>query len=357
MTSHRSFSSWRRFAVAGALAPTVASVGLAADFGAGSAPERSVNRVNLSARFLFNVSAEFAHRATPADPGPAIDMRGIDRLYDNGHVRVDDSGNAGGRTWNWAYDDPASLEGTVLHLHSVRSPADGLTQREKDDPQYGFEMTYDRVLTRFPLGNAGTVHAGLRGAFGTTFLDIRHRATVRGVTTGVRDSYDLSGLPLIPNAPYRGSAPAPGGPLPLLIPDAPFDRQTVETPATATQRLQIEGELYGFKLGPFFEIPLGRSATFQLQGGLLAILADTDFGFSESLGTGAGTTFRTGETDWSWGGFVEGQFGIALTDRWTAFAGAGWQGSGSQSLTAGPTTATLRLGNVVTAFLGVGCGF
>ncbi|MBX3748363.1 MAG: hypothetical protein KF833_23910 [Verrucomicrobiae bacterium] len=357
MTSHRTSTSWRRLAVAGALAPTVATVGLAADFGAGPGPERSANRVSLSARFLFNVSAEFAHRASPADPGPAIDVRGIDRLYDNGHVRVDDSGNAGGRTWNWAYDDPASLDGTVLHLHSVRSPADGLTQREKDDPHYGFEIAYDRVLTRFPLGRTGTVHAGLRGAFGTAFLDIRHQATVSGMTTGIRDSYDLSGLPLIPNAPYLGGAPEPGGPLPLLIPDAPFDRQTVETPATATQRLQIDGELYGFKLGPFLEIPLGRSASFQIQGGLLSVLADTEFTFGESLGTGGGTTLRARATDWCWGGFVEGQFGVALTDRWTAFAGAGWQGSGSQSLAAGPTTARLGLGNVVTAFLGVGVAF
>src|SRR5262245_13863643 len=85
-----------------------------------------LNRVWGGPRAMFNVKAEFSH-GVPFDPGPGPGVSGVNRNYQNGYVRVDDSDNAGGLTWNWGFHDiagqPPSVVGTTLQLRSTVSPA------------------------------------------------------------------------------------------------------------------------------------------------------------------------------------------------------------------------------------------
>src|SRR5213083_1805563 len=57
-----------------------------------------LNRLSLSYRPGFNITAKFKNQSlSPAlNPGPAI--AGVDHNYDNGYNRVDQSGNAGAET-------------------------------------------------------------------------------------------------------------------------------------------------------------------------------------------------------------------------------------------------------------------
>lgn len=348
-------AKWQKLMLAAALVPWATTAGLAADADSGTLAEGGWNRFNVSGRFLFNVSAEFAHLATPANPGPGVGVHGADHVYDNGYVRVDDSGNAGGMTWNWGFTSGAV--GNTLQLQSVRSPADGLTQRRDADPQYGLEVSYGRVLKGISLGRDTQMLVGLQGAFGLTFLDIRNNSTISGATTGVQDNYDLSGLPMVPNAPYFGGTPVPGGPLPLLLPDAPSSRQPINLPATATERMRVEGNLYGFKIGPFFEVPLGKALSAQVQGGFAALLADGKFTFSEVISTGGTSAGSLSRSQWRYGGFVEGQLSVTLSKHWSGFVGAGWQSVGNYTLGVGSKAARVNLDNVVAAFAGLGYSF
>lgn len=318
-------------------------------------PDR--NRVNISGRFLFNVSAEFRHQATAVNPGPGVGVHGANHVYDNGYVNVDDSGNAGNLTWNWGYQDPASVVGTTLELSAVSSPASGPTQRDRDDPQYGFEISYGRVLKQFELSSGRAMQAGLFGAFGMTLLDIQSNSRIDGATTGVRDTYKLDGLPIIPGAPYFGAGPAPGGPLPLLIPDAPDTRAPINVAASATERMKVEGEMYGFKLGPFFELPVTQRIAVQVQGGFAALLADGKFAYSESISTGGTSAGRGSRSEWLFGGFVEGQVSVSISPQWNAFAGAGWQSLSNYQVPAGSKEAKVRLDNSVVLFGGLSYQF
>src|SRR4051794_22859692 len=68
---------------------------------AGDAPEEP-NRFSIGARFGMNIKASFKNTpsagGSAVNPGPATG--GADHTYDDGYVRVDSSGDAGGVTWN-----------------------------------------------------------------------------------------------------------------------------------------------------------------------------------------------------------------------------------------------------------------
>src|SRR5262245_46217918 len=69
------------------------------------APPR-LNRIGLSYRMGLNISAKFKKLGglQLSDPGPATGST-YNRTYDNGYNLVDSSGNNGGTTWNWGYQN------------------------------------------------------------------------------------------------------------------------------------------------------------------------------------------------------------------------------------------------------------
>jgi hypothetical protein len=311
------------------------------------------NRFWGGGRALFNVKAEFGHGAA-TDPGPA-GQSGVDRTYDNGYVRVDDSGNAGGVTWNWGFVDlpgqPPSVSGNTLELRSTTSPAQGTSNVEKDDPQPGFEIGYGRVLT--PTDRNTRFLFGLEGAFNMTWLDIENNETIAGTSQTTVDTYDLSGLPIIPSAPYTGSAPTPGGPLPLLLGDQPTSRTITSSATTVTEQAQLEGNLYGINLGPFIELPLSDVVSLQARGGLSAVLAEVDFDFTESISGGSTTSGAVSEDEWLFGGYAELRLTIAVARHVNVYLSGGYQHVEDFDITAGSQTVKLDLGSVITAGAGV----
>src|SRR6266699_1485286 len=70
------------------------------------------NRLSLSARFGFNISGKFKGIGnglfTVPAPNPRRTLDGDAYNYDDGYVLTDSSGNFGGETRYWGYDDSAS---------------------------------------------------------------------------------------------------------------------------------------------------------------------------------------------------------------------------------------------------------
>src|SRR6266853_6557249 len=75
---------------------------------AAKAEEVATNRFTVSARLGLNISAKFKGLSLalpPAAPRPTPD--GAAYNYDDGYVLTDISGNFGGQTWYWGYDNSA----------------------------------------------------------------------------------------------------------------------------------------------------------------------------------------------------------------------------------------------------------
>lgn len=286
------------------------------------------DRFQLTAGLSFNAGARFGGiGGLPAgsNPGPATGG-GLDRNYDDGYVRRDADGNAGGVTWNWGYREAGQIPGDdTLRLNSASSLANGTSTATQDEPAAGYQLAWLHELHR----QDGWL-AGFKFAFSYADYDFRDSGPVFTTALRLTDVYSLGGIvpPGDPNQPgyqYAGTADLPGP----VIDDEPSHRETATLPggALTTGTRQLDASLWAFKLGPWLEIPLCRRVSAQFGGGFALGLVDASFRFDESTTiAGAGAARQTGsdsEAAFLLGGYVEGQLNTHLTENLDFVFGAG----------------------------------
>src|SRR2546429_988803 len=129
---------------------------------AGEADTNYLNRVTVSGRFGFNLSAKFKGLATLPQPvSSRLTPRGDRYNYDDGYLLTDTSGNYGGQTWYWGYDNSANQVDTARNniLLSRNSSGSVGDSKSGDDPGFGMELVYTRIL-----GTVGHLHYGFEAA-------------------------------------------------------------------------------------------------------------------------------------------------------------------------------------------------
>src|SRR5947207_1223367 len=83
------------------------------------------NRLSLGPRFGMNFKAAFGN--SPA-VNPGLAAAGADHTYNDGYVLRDISGNAGGLTWNWGYQNssqnpPPGTASMLFHAVQFNTPS------------------------------------------------------------------------------------------------------------------------------------------------------------------------------------------------------------------------------------------
>ena len=310
-----------------------------------AADSSNPNWFSVGPQFGLNITARFNHlgNVNPAAPGPATGG-GLNRTYDDGFVGVDSSGNAGGKTWNWGYQNAGQVQGNSLVMHSSSSAVNGTTD-QNGDPQAGFNLAYGRRL--------GTVLGGqwgLQAAFDFTSISIHDNQSLFGTGTTISDAYSLGGV-TAPQAPYTGSFNGPGA----LLGDSPA-RTTAQEPVVITGSRTLDAQVYALRAGPYYEFSLGKDWSGRVGGGLVLGLADTKYTYTYNdtvngqivnhSGSSAGVSFNAG-------GYLEAKLLYQLTSEWNLFAGAQYEYLGTFSRTTGNEQAQLDLSSIVNVLLGV----
>jgi len=165
-----------------------------------------------------------------------------------------------------------------------------------------------------------------------------------------------------PNTPYQGTPgggyPGGGGP---LITDIPVSRTSTDIPGEATinGNYNTETQLYGVRLGPYLEYPMGKHWAASLSAGLAVLVENDDFTFNETVTLpGVGTVTHSGsgrDSEWMAGWYVEGMVSYAFNDTWGLYASAQYQDVGVFTQTDNHKQAQLQLnGNI---FVSVGFTF
>jgi hypothetical protein len=297
----------------------------------------------------------------------------VDRTYDHpdaNYVKRDITGNDHGpgyenTTWYWGYDNnsQASPDGWQLNFSSSSSAAGASSRNNRDDASNGFEIFYDRELFR----NDGW-RWGVEGVFGFGSIGIHDSRTLTADVNVIHDAFavppnpDNPSVPLtLPGAPYAGSFDGFGAGY-VVIGDTPTRTlSTVPGGASITGSRRLEADLYGFRLGPYVEIPLNPKWTLFFGGGLALVNVDSQFQFTQEVTVpGVGSVSSSGSesaNDLLVGGYATCTVGYALDAHWSLLTSLQYQNVGDTSQTVAGRRAVLDLGEMFFCTLGVSYGF
>ena len=340
-------TQWQAALTVASLAPALFAGAQVADVDGVHTLVAGPNRFRAGAQFLFNVKAEFTHKsAEPFFSGP-------NRLYDDGSWVNQDAApffSAANQTTDWhANTLPA---GGNLTLSKAGSPVPNATITQREDPLYGFQIGYGRVLGTFDIAKT-RVNIGLDLGFGTSFLNIKNTSLLTGVAS-INHVYSTAGLSYVPavvpfdNQAYTG---ATGDPNPL-----PYTPTEVKNYATAAEFGKLDGTLYALHIGPFIELPVSRSLSMQARAGIAAMVADAKFSYTETIGA-ATTSGESSSSQWLFGVFLEAQLNYNLGKGFSVFAGGGIQHAGDTDFYAGPKAVRLKLDAAISATAGINYSF
>jgi hypothetical protein len=255
---------------------------------------------------------------------------------------VDSSGNAGGRTWNWGYQNASQVVGNAMRFHAIQSSGSASTS---DNPQYGGELVYQRVIGHLPILPSGCW--GLETGFGLTEIDLQdNRSGSVGVIT---DTYALNGV-RPPSAGYNGTFAGPGA----LLGDTPT--RTLGT-AALTSNQKLSGQLFSIRLGPFAEWNFTPELSLAASVGLTLAPAIMDYSFSEAGRLAGSSTYaasgHSSKTELLYGPFVSAMLRYDFSKNWGIYVGAQFQSLNNMELSVGTHTARLDQGATVYGTAGV----
>ena len=319
---------------------------------AAGADEIVTNRLSFSSRFGFNISARFKNISLATPPSarttpPTPDYpNGVPYNYDDGYVGgvggvpTDKSGNYGGQTWYWGYDNASQISGNTILMSRTTASASGSSQSIEGDPQLGCELTYDRLL-----GVWGDARYGLEVAANYMNISMHGSSSYPANATRVTDAYPFTPGTTPPGTvtgPYQGSFEGPG----FLIGDTPVGSTSVAVPgAMVNDHQNLDADLWGFRLGPYLEVPIGEPMTLTLSGGLAVGILDADASWSLTVGNATPLSGGGHDNAVLWGGYLSAAATWRFSENWSVIGGAQYQTLGNYQHSYGGRTVELDLSN------------
>lgn len=307
---------------------------------------QSTNHVTLSLRFGLNIHAKFRGIGGSFAPGSATAGNG--RLtpngdlynYDNGYVLTDSTGNFLNVTTYWGYDSTATQYNPVADTISFnRSTATGVSSETSGrgyDSYPGFELAYDRQLGEKESWH--DMHFGIEGAVNFLKISLDNNSVSGASVTTATTVYQLPGTtppPATPSSPFQGTFNgSPGGYSLIQVP--PISTATTVVPgSTLFSHDHFDANLWGFRLGPYVDFPMGEDWSLHLSGGLALGLLDDNEAWQQTLNVpGIGSPAASGSgSDFKvlWGYYVGLDAAYQFNKRWGVEGGVQFEDIGKYS--------------------------
>lgn len=328
---------------------------------AAHAEEAVTNRLTASLRFGLNISGRFTTSAAlPIPVNGRLAPDGTVYNYDDGFVHTDISGNFGGQTWNFGYDNTAVQQvGNTLEMHRAARIGGGY-QGNDAEPSPGLELTYNRPLGKL---NDDRWRWGVEGAVNFLSISIRDLATYARPLTRTTDAlpYTPGTTPPLatPGTPYQGSFVGPG----FLLGDTPTSSTSTTVPGGALVggRREFDGKLLGFRVGPYLDIPLSDEVNLYASAGFACGFLYSDLTYQETITVpGLGSVNASGrgsDTKFLYGAYAGATAVYQFAEDWHLSAGVQWQTLGHYRHNFGARGIELDLTKSIMVSLGLGYSF
>jgi hypothetical protein len=345
----------------------IASFAVAALFAASAVAQTNsvidwnrTNRLSVSVRFGLGISARFKGAGGSYNPFsvPANGRRtpeGDRYNYDDGYVLTDVSGNFGGQTWYWGYDNNSQVSGNNILFNRTTAPGLPASRSADDNSAVGLEVTYNHQFG--VKTNWHHMHYGLEAAANYLPISINLNTRFSGTLSRQTDAYPYTPGTTPPGAPYQGSFNGPG----FVIGSTPGS--STLTPIAGTTIIEndnFDANLFGFRVGPYVEFPFQSNRLFlHASAGLAVGLLESRASWHETVTIpGEGTTVFSGSrTAFSvlCGGYVSADAEWRLSRRWSVEGGVQFQDLGKFSQKLGIRKVELDLSRSI--FLVVGASY
>ncbi|MBL9171656.1 MAG: hypothetical protein JNN07_28260 [Verrucomicrobiales bacterium] len=312
-------------------------------------------QVALNLKADFKIGGQFG--VSGSNPG-SVGTRGQERIFDDGYVRVDDTGNAGGYTTEWGYENPAQYDAANnrLLMHSTESFATQDNEITRDGgPQVGLDLAYGTELLLW-----GRTLIGWDFGFSYLPINIEDNRPLQATLSRRQYWFSTDGITFFPDAPYQGGTGGTGPAIDDLAQDG-----GLEAPISGIIRgtRELDLTLYNFRLGPTFYWDLGRRWSLQSSLGVAMGLITGDYAFNERATTSNGGTALNsgsiGTTDVVFGGYANTTLLWHTSQRADLFVGAQFMTLGDSQVREeqGGRAARLEMGRGIYLSAGVNWAF
>lgn len=240
--------------------------------------ERSRWSMGASFAPLLNVESSFSglgSSSAPFTPQPLGGGRNYE--YEDGSVRVDASGNAGGLTGYWGYDNASQYDAAAdsLSFNLNRSLSNGRAG-ETEEFSPGFEIFGSLEMGTFPGLSDRRISWGIKGGIHYAKISTGGSGSLTSDVLRVTDTFDTTGITLFPSPGYQGSFNGPGA----LIGDDPSRTVTlIENGATLRSDLDLDVDMITLAAGPYIKIPLAERFSVSAEAGVSVSIAHGDYEF------------------------------------------------------------------------------
>jgi len=244
----------------------------------------------------MNISANFSMN------GSAVGISGNDPshgIYDDGYVRTDQTGNAGGYTGYWGYNNSSQYNSTAqtLAMHATTSFSASGSANESGSVFPGFDMAYGDNLWYWKHARVGW-----ELGFGLLPINISENTSMPAMVTQNTYTFNTGGI-VIPTAPYQGGPSGQGEP----IISTSYSSTNSQTGGNVAGTQTLDVTLYTLRLGPTFYWDLGDHVGMSLGAGPAIGIVSGQYKYDEIItagGVNAHNSGSFGATDLTYGGYV-----------------------------------------------------
>ncbi|HET7624901.1 MAG TPA: hypothetical protein VFM25_06505 [Verrucomicrobiae bacterium] len=276
---------------------------------------------------------------------------GGNHVFDDGYVKLDQTGNAGGLTANWGYDSADQVSGSSLLMHSTTSFSTTSRSGTGDDTPYvGFDMAYGGVIHRWQQ-----MRLGWELGFGLLPITISEHSSGPATINRRVFSYDTGGI-IMPAAPYRHDANGTGP----LIGDTATELDSETSDGTDNSKQTLDVMLFPIRLGPTLFWDVAPKVGLSLGAGPALGIVTGSYKFDDALNVGGTVTHHKGEinqTDVVFGGYVNATVTYHAVANGDFYLSAEYMPMGSSTFSGGGRQAKLDLSGAVYVSAGINWPF
>lgn len=273
-------------------------------------------------------------------------------IYDDGYVREDDTGNAGGLTGYWGYNNASQYNAAAntLTMHGASAYSSTGSSSQNGSAFAGFDLAYGDNIWYWK-------HARVGWEFGFGLLPINIKDTSPMAATVSQSTYTFNtGGIVMPGAGYQGGSSGNGP----VIAGSPSSATTNSVPGTVTGSRSLDVMLYTFRLGPTFYWDINEYLGMQFGAGPAFGIVSGTYHYNETITTAASSTHNSGSfdfTDLTYGGYVNGTLLYHIINDADLYLGAQYMPMGNASFSKGGRSGSLDLGGQLYISAGINWPF